>query len=133
MFSNMFPQLTVYCFRMLIELGPHRHKLPSYLGSTLRGVFAVSFRRLVCVTNQRTCEGCLLLSRCSYPYIFETPAPPHIPHDLQRRFRQAPRPYVFEVPLRYHGEQQLELGLILVGKAIDFLQKPSQVSKMASK
>jgi hypothetical protein len=75
----------------------------------------------VCVTHQRTCDGCLLLSRCSYPYIFETPPPAHIPEDLQRRFRQAPRPYVFEVPLKYQGEQQLELGLILVGKAIDFL------------
>jgi hypothetical protein len=34
---------------------------------------------------------------------------------------QAPRPYVFEVPLKYQGKQQLELGLILVGKAVDFL------------
>ena len=121
MSSHMFPPLTVYCFRILIELGPQRHKLPPYLGSTLRGAFAASFRRLVCVTNQATCGGCLLLSRCSYPYIFETPAPSDIPQDLQRRFRQAPRPYVFEVPLRYQGEQQLELGLILIGRAIDFL------------
>ena len=117
----MLPDLTLHCFRIFIELGPGRQNLPSYLGSTFRGAFAASFRQLVCVTNQRTCDGCLLLSRCSYPYIFETPAPTHIPEDLQRRFRQAPRPYVFEVPLKYQGEQQLELGLILVGKAIDFL------------
>ncbi len=119
--SCVFSDLTLYCFRVLIELGPGRQNLPPYLGSTLRGAFASSFRQLVCVTHQRSCDGCLLLSRCSYPYIFETPPPAHIPVDLQRRFRQAPRPYVFEVPLRYRGEQELELGLMLVGKAIDFL------------
>ena len=67
------------------------------------------------------CDGCLLLHRCPYPYIFETPPPLHLPEVLQKRFRQAPRPYIFEVPLVYRGEETLELGLVLVGRALDFL------------
>ena len=67
------------------------------------------------------CDGCLLLHRCPYPYIFETPPALHLPEVLQKRFRQAPRPYIFEVPLSYRGEETLELGLVLVGRALDFL------------
>jgi hypothetical protein len=40
---------------------------------------------------------------------------------LQKRFRQAPRPYVLDVPFIYAGEAETELGLVLVGKAVDFL------------
>ena len=117
----MFPELTVYRFRLWLEVGPRKEFLPPYLGSTFRGVFAASFRRLVCVTDAPTCDGCLLMHRCSYPYLFETPPPQHIPEFLQKRFREAPRPYVLEVPLTYAGETELELGLVLVGRAVDFL------------
>jgi hypothetical protein len=115
------PQLAIYRFRLLLELGEKRQTLPPYLGSTIRGIFAASFRQLVCVMHAPMCDGCLLINRCSYPYIFETPAPPHIPEPLQRRFRQAPRPYILEVPMAYGGASTLEVGLLLVGKAIDFL------------
>ena len=117
----MVPTFVVYPFRLLLALGDRRSLLPPYLGSTVRGVFAASFRKLVCATGAPVCEGCLLIDRCPYPYIFETPSPHHIPEPLQRRFRQAPRPYVLDVPLAYAGEAELELGLVLVGRAVDFL------------
>jgi CRISPR-associated endoribonuclease Cas6 len=116
-----FSMLVVYPFRLILELAEGRHTLPVYLGSTIRGIFASSFRRLVCVTRAPTCEGCLLLRRCSYPYLFETPAPSDLPEALQKRFKQAPRPYVLDLTPIYHGEPILELGLVLVGRAIDFL------------
>lgn len=117
----LFPECTVYRFRMLLELGAGKESLPPYLGSTFRGVFAASFRRLVCVTGAPVCEGCLLLNRCSYPYLFETPVPSAVPEALQKRFRDAPRPYVLEAPFDYAGEPEVELGLVLVGRAVDFL------------
>ena len=117
----LFPTLTVYRLRLLLALGEGRHTLPAYLGSTLRGVVAGSFREVVCVTGAPTCDGCLLLNRCAYPYIFETPPPAHLPETLQKRFRQAPRPYILEVPLSHTGEAMLELGLVLVGRGLDFL------------
>jgi len=117
----MFPQFAVYCLQLVLELGESRHALPGYLGSTIRGVVGGSFRDLVCVTRAPTCEGCLLIDRCPYPYLFETPSPPHIPPPLQKRFRQAPRPYILDVPRVYAGEPTLELGLVLVGRAFDYL------------
>lgn len=116
-----FPNFVVYRLRLLFALGEGRQSLPAYLGSTVRGVVASSFRHLVCVTQAPTCNGCLLLRRCPYPYIFETPPPPHLPDALQKRFHQAPRPYILDVPMVYAGETTLELGLVLVGRALDFL------------
>ena len=72
------------------------------------------------MTQAPVCDGCLLLNRCAYPYMFETP-PPHMPEALRKRFHQAPRPYVFQVPSVYRGEPTLSLGLVLVGRAIDYL------------
>jgi hypothetical protein len=54
-------------------------------------------------------------------YLFETPPPEDLPAPLRKRFQQAPHPYVFEVPLAYRGEALFELGLILVGRALDYL------------
>jgi hypothetical protein len=62
------------------------------------------FRDVVCVTRALTCAGCLLISRCAYPYIFETPPLAHLPEALQKRFRQAPQPYILEVPMAYAGD-----------------------------
>lgn len=115
------PRFAIYRFRVRLELGGKQHALPPYLGSTIRGVFAASFRQLVCVTRAPDCEGCLLSNRCPYPYIFETPAAPHLPEPLQRRFRQSPRPYILDVPMAHGGISTLEVGLVLVGKAVDFL------------
>ena len=109
--DTLFPQLALYRLRLLLELGARRQTLSVYLGSTVRGIFAASFRQVVCVTRAPVCDGCLLLHRCPYPYIFETPPALHLPEVLQKRFRQAPRPYIFEVPLIYRGEETLELDV----------------------
>jgi hypothetical protein len=97
------PQLTLYRLRLLLELGERRQTLPAYLGSTVRGIFASSFRRAVYVTGAPVCDEYLLLLRCPYPYVFETPPLPPLPAALQKRFRQAPHPYLFEVPAVYRG------------------------------
>jgi hypothetical protein len=52
---------------------------------------------------------------------FRDAAAAHLPDVLQKRFRQAPRPYIFEVPMHYAGQETLELGLVLVGRGLDFL------------
>jgi hypothetical protein len=109
--NTLFPKFALYRLRLLLELGARRQTLPAYLGSTVRGIFAASFRQVVCVTRAPVCDGCLLLHRCPYPYIFETPPALHLPEVLQKRFRQAPRPYIFEVPLIYRGEETLELDV----------------------
>ena len=119
--EDLYPKVVLYHLHLHLALGDGRERLPVYLGSTVRGILAASFRQLVCVTQAPVCDGCLLLNRCPYPYIFETPPPPHMPEALRKRFHQAPRPYVFQVPRIYRGEPVLSLGLVLVGRAIDYL------------
>jgi hypothetical protein len=67
--NTLFPKFVLYRLRLLLELGARRQTLPAYLGSTVRGIFAASFRHVVCVTRAPVCDGCLLLHRCPYPYI----------------------------------------------------------------
>ncbi len=119
--EDLYPKVVLYRLQLHLALGEGRERLPAYLGSTVRGILAASFRQLVCVTEAPVCDGCLLLNRCPYPYMFETPPPPHMPASLRKRFQQAPRPYVFDVPRTYRGEPILTLGLVLVGRAIDYL------------
>jgi hypothetical protein len=96
--------------------------LPEYAGSLLRGQFGAALRRTACMTGAKTCERCPLLRTCPYPAIFETPAPQA--HALQK-FSQVPNPYVIEPPpfgtRCIAAGQHLELGLVLVGRALEQL------------
>ena len=69
--DTLFPRFMLYRLRLQLALGVGRQRLPAYLGSTVRGLFAASFRHLVCVTQASVCDGCLLLHRCPYLYVFE--------------------------------------------------------------
>jgi len=125
--EDLYPKIVLYHLQLHLALGGGRDRLPAYLGSTVRGILGASFRQLVCVTQAPLCDGCLLLNRCPYPYLFETPPPPHLPESLRKRFHQAPRPYVFEIPRVYRGEPTLRLGLVLVGRAIERIHRPEAV------
>jgi hypothetical protein len=46
--------------------------LPAYKGSTFRGVFGHALRHVACALKRQTCDDCLLVKRCIYPYVFET-------------------------------------------------------------
>jgi hypothetical protein len=71
--------------------------LPAFLGSTLRGAFGHALKQAVCVIDHRDCARCLLVARCPYPYLFETPAPADEP--LLRGQHNAPHPFVLEPPM----------------------------------
>ncbi len=43
-----------------------RLKLPPYKGSTFRGAFGHTFKRLVCVKRDLDCSTCLISDRCVY-------------------------------------------------------------------
>ena len=63
--------------------------LPSYKGSTFRGIFGHALKKVVCALKQQECHQCLLRSKCLYARVFETgladqpatgskiPSPPH--------------------------------------------------------
>ena len=96
--------------------------LPEYKGSTFRGAFGTTFKKLVCAQPGHPCEQCLLNETCAYYYVFETPNPmtlsafdsPKVPH-----------PFVIEPPVstetQFSEGAELSFNLILVGRAIDYL------------
>ncbi|MDQ7795008.1 MAG: CRISPR system precrRNA processing endoribonuclease RAMP protein Cas6 [bacterium] len=101
--------------------------LPAFMGSTLRGGLGNAFRRIACAdpirVRSRNCEGCLLQSNCPYAYVFETTPPPGT--ERLRTHADIPRPFVLEPPEQpqtlYPPGKPLHFGLVLVGRAIDYL------------
>lgn len=46
-------------------------RLPPFASSTLRGVYGRALRHLACVTRASDCRGCVMVSSCPYPPLFE--------------------------------------------------------------
>ncbi|MDY6856446.1 MAG: hypothetical protein SWO11_17435 [Thermodesulfobacteriota bacterium] len=94
-----------------------------YKGSTLRGGFGNSFKKIVCVQKERDCPSCILKGQCVYSYVFETPPKPDT--KVMRKYESVPHPFIIEPPSEnkrgYKPREGLTFGLTLVGKAIDFL------------
>lgn len=92
-------------------------------GNTLRGAFGMAFRRLVCIPQCQRAAGCPLDHRCPYKVIFE-PSPPSDAERLSKS-QDTPRPFVFGPPLDhrmvYAPGEDFEFGLILIGRASDYL------------
>ncbi len=93
-------------------------KLHDYSGSLLRGAFGHALRALACVTQMQNCPSCMLYRQCSYPALFEPPAP------LESTFHNLnhmPAPYIIEPPTM--GQAQLSKGasfcfnMVLIGAA----------------
>jgi CRISPR-associated endoribonuclease Cas6 len=104
--------------------------VPSFAGSTLRGAFGYALKQAVCVMTHRDCSRCLVAEKCVYPYVFETPAPPQ--KSLLHNQQNAPHPFIIDPPLDPHRDRtgreralaagdELEFGLTLMGRAIDYL------------
>lgn len=97
-------------------------RLPHYAGSVLRGQFGASLRRISCMTQADTCQGCPLRASCPYSTVFAAPAPEH--HHMQR-FSHIPNPYVLEPPpigtTRIDEGQALNFNLVLFGHALNHL------------
>src|SRR3990172_6721043 len=97
--------------------------LPPYKGSTFRGGFGNTFKRVVCIRSNKDCDTCLLRDRCIYLYIFETPPPAETA--VMRKYETAPHPFVIEpfedTRTTFEPGEPLSFGLVLIGKAIDHL------------
>lgn len=113
-----FPAVGIYRFYLRLR---DAVRLPAYPGSTWRGLLGHGLRRSTCVTRQRSCDGCLLLTSCTYSRLFETPAPNQDEPGYQRR----PHPYVLVTApdrVRDHApDETLEFGINLIGAANDAL------------
>jgi len=119
----VFPTIARLRFRLTAV---DRIHLPTYAGSTWRGLLGRGLRLAACVTRQSRCEGCLLIGNCVYANLFETQAPPG---KVAGRFSAAPRPFVLEPdtvgPRDIAPGGQLVFGLTLIGPVLE--QIPSLI------
>jgi len=125
-------QLRVGQYRLQFEaLEPLR--LPNYSGSTWRGVFGHALKSLVCVTRQKSCEGCLLYRSCVYSYLFETPPP--LGSEKLANYSAVPHPYLFtpSAESELQAGQPYSLGLTLFGNGNRHLPYVIHALQQASK
>ncbi|MDD3654370.1 MAG: CRISPR system precrRNA processing endoribonuclease RAMP protein Cas6 [Desulfotomaculaceae bacterium] len=119
----MQQSFTVAMYELTLEAGKQGLSLPPYKGSTLRGGFGSTFKRIACSLRGTECRACLLKSNCPYAYIFETAPPPG--SEALRNYSSIPRPFILEPPLEtkteYTPGEKLHFNLILIGKAIGYL------------
>lgn len=94
-------------------------RLPSFLGSTLRGSFGHALKEVGCPGSCEEPKTCL--EECAYSYCFETPIPPDA--ERMKRMQHAPHPFWFEVPeeskLEWRVGDRMHASMMLVGKAVD--------------
>ena len=66
------PQLAIGSYRLHFKLLDDV-RLPPYTGSTWRGLFGHTSRKLSCATGAPTWGDCPLSRNCNYHWLFETP------------------------------------------------------------
>lgn len=104
-------------------------RLPVFLGSTLRGAFGHALKDTVCIVNHRNCKKCMIVDKCSYPYLFETSFTKA--KTTTQNSQQIPHPFILSSPLSpnsrpgdyqiFTPEKELTFDLTLIGRAIDYL------------
>lgn len=104
--------------------------LPGYKGAAFRGGFGYVFKSIVCPTHETDCIHLRLREKCVYSEVFETPVPPD--STIMRKYPYAPHPFVLVPPLddrtHFTSDQQLQVGLVLIGRSIHRLELPDKSS-----
>lgn len=116
------PPLSFGVFRFEIRCLTPMHLRP-FVTSTLRGAFGAQFRRMVCLTRQKTCEGCVLRTQCPYGVLFDPIPPPQAAR--LRHFSNIPRGYVLNASALPENNLQpadtFSFDLTLVGHTARYL------------
>uniref|UniRef100_A0A7V3ZWF4 CRISPR system precrRNA processing endoribonuclease RAMP protein Cas6 n=1 Tax=candidate division WOR-3 bacterium TaxID=2052148 RepID=A0A7V3ZWF4_UNCW3 len=97
--------------------------LPPYKGPLIRNAFGAALRKISCPFKEKECKECLLINKCVYSFIFETPRPEGA--QIMRKYKNIPHPFIIEPPIdnntHFQPNDTILFKLILIGKAIDFL------------
>lgn len=97
--------------------------IPGYQGGVLRGAFGKALKKIACPEEKQGCANCILINKCAYSYIFETPPPEDA--EILRKYPFIPHPYTLNPAIKssntYNRGDVFEFDITLVGKAIDYL------------
>lgn len=92
--------------------------LPSYKGSTFRGVFGHALKKVVCALKRQECDKCLLQQKCVYSVVFETQTSMKLPEGS--KISTPPHPFVIEPPLttktHFPKDSAFDFSLLLFGE-----------------
>lgn len=111
----MFPLVKIrLTFKALQDI-----QFPRYAGSSLRGVFGKSLRRVSCLTPKTKCTACAMAVNCPYASVFENG------YLAQGKNKDVPNPYIIE-PMATDGNQiaqgtYFSFEQVLFGTALDKL------------
>lgn len=92
-----------------------------FVGTTIRGALGHELKRMLCIApaGKRTCDECILSSRCVYAALWE---PKHsvAKKAITGRLNYVPHPYVLDVPfydqpVRFEKGQHFEFSVTLIG------------------
>jgi len=121
--NNVPPASIPYVSLGLSATAIEQISLPAYKGSTFRGAFGATFKRVVCALRKNDCSGCILKDRCVYSYVFESPPPPDTV--MMKKYPHAPHPFLIEPPLEegrdFPPGSNFNFAMILIGRAIEYL------------
>ncbi|HEK86292.1 MAG TPA: CRISPR system precrRNA processing endoribonuclease RAMP protein Cas6 [Candidatus Aminicenantes bacterium] len=99
--------------------------LPPYKGSTFRGGFGNSLKRVVCLFRNKNCQECPLNGECVYAYVFETMSLSKNPLFILDNHAVVPHPFIIEPPLErttvYEPGSQISFNLVLIGRAVKYV------------
>ena len=114
--------ITLYKFKFKFR-AKEKMNLPSFKGSMFRGAFGWTFKKVICVTRQKTCDNCLLKENCGYFQVFETEIAKH-ELDFLAGVKKSPHPFVIEPPLEnkryYNIGDTFEITTVIFGEAIKY-------------
>lgn len=99
--------------------------LPEFKGSTFRGAFGITLRRISCFQRQAECKTCLLRNKCAYSIVFEGNCEIEKENFFNlKSIEERPRPFVIEPPLTeekvFNEKERFNFSIILFGNSIQY-------------
>lgn len=98
-----------------IRLKPSQTVPLPFIGSTLRGAFGVSLKKVVCINPAFRCEGCFAKENCLYYDFYERK---NVAHPYRFDFELNPRNYDFSIYLFEEATEKLPYVLSAIHKML---------------
>ena len=97
-------------------------KISFMAGSSIRGSFGNTLRKIACMTHLKDCNSCPLHDSCPYTCIFVPPVPEK---ETIQKFSNIPLGYLLEVPVEnehvYEIGEKFSFNIVLFGYTINHL------------
>ena len=101
--------------RLEVKVLPSKQKPLPFIGSTLRGAFGVSLKKVVCINPSYVCEGCFAKDNCLYYDFYEAKNRAH-PYRFDFELNQ--ENYDFSLYLFENATQKLPYAISAIHKML---------------